>query len=113
MTEQTVLGQLLESFQLEYCGTLVKDHKFHFGLGANIYVRRSDHNVARTPIFWQNPRTLVWDRLLERFPNSDELRQVIIDPAVGVRLRIVDTKVECLFGPHNIDRLIEVLQSGD
>ena len=105
MTEQTVLDRLMEAFPSEYIGQSTTDHRFKFRSGqrALIFVRKSDLNTARIEVNWTN--------FLSDFPyQGSAIREVINDPALGVRPHVTRTKVECLFGPHNIDRLIDALQ---
>ena len=106
MTEQTVLDRLKEAFPSEYIGlnNSATDHRFRFGQGAMIFVRSSDLNIARIEVNWS--------RLLSAFPNQGSaVREVINDPASGVRPHVTRTKVECLFGPDSMDMLIEALSS--
>ena len=104
MIGQTALERLREAFPSEYIGTSTTDHRFQFGPGAMIYVRRSNHNIARIEVNWSN--------FMSAFPNRGRaIRKVINDPDLGVRPYVTQTKVECLFGPHSIDRLIEALSS--
>ena len=103
MTEQTVLDRLMEAFPSEYVGQTTTDHKFQFDQrGAVIYVRKSDLYTARIEVNWSN--------FLSAFPyQGNTIRKVVNDPALGVRPWVTQTKVECLFGPRSIDRLIEAL----
>ena len=105
MTEQTVLDRLREAFPSEYIGLNDSntDHRFRFGgQGAMIFVRTSNLNIARIEV--------KWSRFLSAFPNQGSaVREVINDPALGVRPHVTRTKVECLFGPDSMDRLIEAL----
>ncbi len=104
MTGQTVLDRLREAFPSEYIGLNDSntDHRFRFGPGAMIFVRTSDLNIARIEVNWSH--------FLSAFPNRDSaVRGVINDPALGVRPHVTRTKVECLFGPDSMDRLIEAL----
>lgn len=106
MTGQTVLDRLREAFPSEYIGlnNSNTDHRFRFGQGAMIFVRRSDLNIARIEVNWS--------RFLSAFPNQGSaVREVINDPALGFRPHVTRTKVECLFGPDSMDRLIEALSS--
>ena len=103
MTEQTVLDRLMEAFQTQYIGASTTDHRFSFGPRATIWVRKSNLNLARIEVANMS-------NFLSNFPNNGELRKVINTPAFGVRPHVTQTKVECLFGPHNIDRLIEALE---
>ena len=105
MTEQTVLDKLLEAFPAEYIGQSTTDHRFKFRPNgrALIFVRKSDLNIARIEVNWSN--------FLSDFPyQGKKIREFVNDPALGVRPHVTQTKVECLFGPHNIDRLIESLR---
>lgn len=105
MTEQTVLDRLREAFPSEYIGDTTTDHRFEFGPRAMIFVRKSNLNIARIEVNW-------WSNFLSASPNQGRaIREVINDPALGVRPHVTQTKVECLFGPHSIDRLIEALTS--
>ena len=103
MTEQTVLDRLMEAFPSEYVEQTTSDHKFRFGQkGAVIYVRNRDLNTARIEVNWSS--------FLSAFPcQGKKIRKVVNDPALGVRPYVTQTKVECLFGPRSIDRLIEAL----
>ena len=106
MTEQTVLDRLREAFPSEYIGLNDSntDHRFRFGRGrgATIFVRTSNPNIARIEVKWSH--------FLSAFPKQgSEVRGVINDPALGVRPHVTQTKVECLFGPDSMDRLIEAL----
>ena len=106
MTEETVLDRLKEAFPSEYIGlnNSNTDHRFRFGQGALIFVRRSDLNLARIEVNWT--------RFLSAFPNQGSaVREVINDPTLGVRPYVTQTKVECLFGPNSVDRLIEALSA--
>ncbi len=101
-----MLGRLMEAFPSEYIGTSTTDHRFEFGPRAMIFVRIRDPNIARIEVNW-------WSNFLSASPNRGRaVRKVINDPALGVRPYVTQTKVECLFGPHNIDRLIEALSPG-
>ena len=103
MTEQTVFDRLMEAFSSKYVKKTTTDHKFQFGQKeAVIYVRKSDLNTARIEINWS--------KVLSAFPcQGNTIREVVNDPALGVRPWVTQTKVECLFGPRSIDRLIEAL----
>ena len=109
MAEQTVLNRLREAFPTEYIGESTTDHRFRFGPRAMIWVRKSDLNTARICIAWKDRTTGEWKCYLQRYPNSDELRRVIDNPDFGVRRWKVQTKVEYLFGPNNVDKLIKAL----
>ena len=104
MIGQTVLERLREAFPSEYIGHNTKDHRFRFGRGTTIYVRICDPQTARIEVNWSN--------FLSAFPNQGvAIREIINDPDLGVRPHVTQTKVECLFGPHSIDMLIEALSS--
>ena len=104
MTEQTVLDRLMEAFPSEYSGETSTDHVFRFApTKAMIWVRKSNLNIARIEITHMS-------NYLSNFPNKDELRKVIDNPAFGVQRHKTQTKDERLFGPHNVDRLIEALK---
>ena len=103
MKEQTVLDRLMEAFPSEYIGESTTDHRFKFSPRAMIWVRKSDLNLARIEVANMS-------NFLSNFPNKGEIRNVINNPAFGVRHHVTQTKVECLFGPHNVDRLIEALK---
>ena len=103
MTEQTVLDRLKEAFPSEYICESTTDHRFRFAPRAMIWVRKSNLNIARIEITHMS-------NYLSDFPNNDELRRVIDNPAFGVQRHTTQTKVECLFGTHNVDRLIEALK---
>ena len=109
MAEQTVLDRLKEAFPSEYIGESPTDHRFRFAPRAMIWVRKSDLNIARIWIAQKKRDDPEWRCYLQMYPNSDELRRVIDNPAVDVRRHTTQTKVECLFGPHNVGRLIEAL----
>ena len=105
MIEQTVLDRLRETFPSEYMEPTTTDHRFEFGPRAVIYVRKTNHNIARIEVNW-------WSNFLSASPDQGKaIRKVINDPDLGVRPYVTRTKVECLFGPHNIERLIEALSS--
>ena len=103
MKEQTVLDRLMEAFPSEYIGESTTDHRFRFAPRAMIWVRKSNLNLARIEITHMS-------NYLSNFPNKDELRKVIDNPAFGVQRHKTQTKDERLFGPHNVDRLIEALK---
>ena len=103
MTDQTVLDRLKEAFPSEYIGESSTDHRFRFAPRAMIWVRKSNLNIARIEITHMS-------NYLSNFPNKDELRRAIDNPAFGVQRHPTQTKVECLFGTHNVDRLIEALK---
>ena len=103
MTGQTVLDRLREAFPSEYIGCTTTDHRFQFGPKAMIFVRKNDHNIARIEVNW-------WSDFLLAFPDrGSAIRKVINTPALSVRPHVTQTKVECLFGSHSIDSLIEAL----
>ena len=107
MTEQTVLDRLRVAFPLRHrCTT--SDHVFDLGPRAKIYVRKKGRDTHRARILAADRRdeSYEWTWHLDRFPNSDELRRVVED----IHPRAVKTKIEYLFGPHNVDRLIEALR---
>ena len=102
----TVLDRLREAFPTEDIGpnNSNTDYRFRFGQGAMIFVRTRDPNIARIEVNWSH--------FLSAFPNEGRsLREVVNDPALGVRPHVTRTKVECLFGPDSIDRLIEALRA--
>ena len=102
MIGQTVLDRLMEAFPSEYIGPSTTDHRFQFGPRAMIFVRKTNLNIARIEVNWSN--------FLSAFPNQGSaIREVINNPALGVRPHVTQSKVECLFGPHSIDSLIEAL----
>ena len=110
MAGQTVLDRLREAFPSEYIGESTTDYRFRFGPRAMVWVRKSDLNVARIWVAQKDRATGEWKCHLQRYPNSDELRRVIDNPDFGVRRWKVQTKVEYLFGPNNVDRLIKALR---
>ena len=103
MKEQPVLDKLKEAFPSQDIGESKTDHRFKFGPKAMVWVRKSNLNLARIEVANMS-------NFLSNFPNKGELRKVINNPAYGVRPYVTQTKVECLFGPHNVDRLIEALK---
>jgi hypothetical protein len=93
----------MEAFPSEYIGLTTSDHRFQFGPRAMIFVRKSNLDIARIEVNW-------WSDFMSAFPNRGiAIREVINNPALGVRPHVTETKVECLFGPHNIESLIEAL----
>ena len=74
MKEQTVLDRLMEAFPSEYIGESTTDHRFRFAPRAMIWVRKSNLNLARIEITHMS-------NYLSNFPNKDELRKVINNPA--------------------------------
>ncbi len=110
MTGQTVLDRLREAFPSEYIGQTTTDYRFRFGPRAMIWIRKRDLNVARIWIAQKDRDTGERKCYLQRYPNSDELRRVIDNPDFGVRRWETQTKVECLFGPNNVDKLIKALR---
>ena len=104
MKEQTVLDRLKEAFPSKNISSTTTDHRFKFGPKAMIWVRKRDPNLARIEVANMSD-------FLSNFPNQGSaIRKVINNPAFGVRPHVTETKVECLFGPHNVDRLIEALK---
>ena len=106
-----MLDRLREAFPSRYRCTS-SDHVFDFGSRAKVYVRKRGHqtNTARIWAASRAHETDDWTWHLSRYPNGDELRRIIGDRNVGALRHMFKTKVEYLFGPHNVGRLIETLR---
>ena len=102
VTGQTVLDRLRGAFPSQYIGENTTDHRFKFGRGATIYVRKSNLNLAR-----------VLYTSLMNFPNGTTLRDRIDSHELDVRIYRTQTKTECLFESRHINYLIAILSASE